>query len=196
MISLYERLSTHAKSRWSILISFLWGFAEATAFFIVPDVYMGFVALFNWRKGLSAASFALLGAMLGGSLMYFLAMNNPTGINAFLTHIPLIDADLVNNVANPTRTSGLIAVLTGPFRGTPYKIYAAQAGEQSLPFLGFVLMTIPARLQRFFPLVLILGGTGKWFESFCKRNTVLVISGYALMWVLIYSFFIYRFTSR
>ncbi len=193
MNALYERLSDHAKSSWSIIISFLWGFAEATLFFIVPDVYMGFVALFNWRKGLSAAVAALLGAMLGGSVMYILAMKNPVAINSLLTHVPLIDVDLVKDVANQTHTSGLLAVLKGPFRGTPYKIYAAQAGEQSLPLLSFVLMTIPARLQSFIPLVLVLGGIGKWFKSFCRKYTEFVISAYILMWVLIYFVFIYYF---
>jgi len=193
MNSSYTRFSAHAKSRWSIIIAFIWGFAEATAFFIVPDVYMGFVALFNWRRGLLSAIAALLGAMLGGSVMYVLAMNNPSGINSFLTHIPLINMQLVNAVANQTQTSGLTAVLMGPVRGTPYKIYAAQAGEQALPFLYFVLMTIPARLQRFIPLVLVLGGIGKWFESFFKKHTRLVMSGYILMWLLIYFVFIYYF---
>lgn len=113
----YARLSKHVQSKWSIIIAFLWGFAEATAFFIVPDVYLGFVALFNWRRGLLAAFAALLGAMLGGSIMYLIGMNNPDGINRFLTYVPLIDSTLVNGVANQTRTSGVIAVLTDPFRG-------------------------------------------------------------------------------
>ena len=193
MNSSYARFSDHVKSRWSIIISFLWGFAEATVFFIVPDVYLGFVALFNWRRGLLAAFSALLGATLGGSIMYILGMNNPAGINRFLTYIPLIDSTLVNEVASQTRTSGLIAVLTGPFRGTPYKIYAVQAGEQSLPLLSFLLMTIPARLQRFLPLVLVFGGIGKWFQDFIEKHTMLVLVSYALMWVMIYIIFVSRF---
>ena len=64
MNSSYTRVSDHAKSSWSIIIAFVWGFAEATAFFIVPDVYLGFVALFNWRRGLSAMAATLIGAML------------------------------------------------------------------------------------------------------------------------------------
>ncbi len=193
MNSSYTRFSDHARSRGSIIIAFVWGFAEATAFFIVPDVYMGFVALFNWRRGLSAAIASLLGAMLGGSVMYILAMHNPSGINSFLTHVPMIDTELVNDVSNQTHTSGLAAVLTGPLRGTPYKIYAAQAGEQGLPFLYFLLLTIPARLERFFPVVLVLGGLGKWFETFCRKHTRLVVSSYVLLWVFIYFVFIYYF---
>jgi membrane protein YqaA with SNARE-associated domain len=161
--------------------------------FIVPDVYLGFVALFHWRRGLTAAIAALLGAMLGGSIMYFLGMNNPDGINRFLTYVPLIDSELVNEVANQTRTSGLNAVLTGPFRGYPYKIYAVQAGEQALSLLSFLLMTIPARLQRFIPVALIFGGIGKWFPKFFEKNTMLVLGSYALMWVMIYIIFIGRF---
>lgn len=193
MNSSYTRFSSHVNSKWSIPIAFLWGFAEATAFFIVPDVYLGFVALFHWRRGISAAFAALFGAMLGGSIMYILGMNHPDGINRFLTYVPLIDSTLVSKVANQTRDSGLIAVLTGPFRGTPYKIYAAQAGEQSLPFLSFLLMTIPARMQRFLPLVLIFGGIGKWFQDFCERHTPFVLGSYALMWIMIYIVFISRF---
>ena len=193
MNSSYTRFSDHAKSSWSIIIAFVWGFAEATAFFIVPDVYLGFVALFNWRRGLSAMIAALIGAILGGSVMYVLAMNNPSGLNLFLTRVPLIDTTLVNDVADKMRTDGLITLLHGPLRGTPYKIYAAQAGEQSLPFLYFLLMTIPARLERFLPVVLVFGGIGKWFGIFCEKHTKFVVSSYALMWGIIYFVFIYYF---
>lgn len=193
MNSSYARFSDHAKSIWSIIIAFVWGFAEATAFFIVPDVYLGFVALFNWRRGLWAMIAALIGAMLGGSVMYTLAMNNPSGLNLFLTRVPLIDSTLVNDVADKMRTDGLITLLNGPLRGTPYKIYAAQAGEQSLPFLYFLLMTIPARLERFLPVVLVFGGIGKWFGTFCEKHTKFVVVGYALLWGIIYFVFIYYF---
>jgi membrane protein YqaA with SNARE-associated domain len=193
MNSSYTRFSDHAKSSWSIIIAFVWGFAEATAFFIVPDVYLGFVALFNWRRGLSAMIAALIGAILGGSVMYVLAMNNPSGLNLFLTRVPLIDATLLNDVADNMRTDGLITLLNGPLRGTPYKIYAAQAGEQSLPFLYFLLMTIPARLERFLPVVLVFGGIGKWFGTFCEKHTKFVVGVYALMWGIIYFVFIYYF---
>jgi len=193
MNSSYTRFSDHARSNWSIVIAFVWGFAEATAFFIVPDVYLGFVALFNWRRGLSAMIAALIGAILGGSVMYVLAMNNPSGLNLFLTRVPLIDATLVNDVGDKMRADGLITLLNGPLRGTPYKIYAAQAGEQSLPFLYFLLMTIPARLERFLPVVLAFGGIGKWFGTFCEKHTKFVVSSYALMWGIIYFVFIYYF---
>ena len=193
MNSSYARFSAHTKSIWSIIIAFVWGFAEATAFFIVPDVYLGFVALFNWRRGLRAMIAALIGAMAGGSVMYILARENPSGLNLFLTHVPMINAPLVEDVGNKMHSDGLITLLNGPLRGIPYKIYAVQAGEQSLSFLYFLLMTIPARLERFLPVVLILGGMGKWFGSFFEKHTKFVVGGYALMWGIIYFVFVYYF---
>ncbi len=189
----YARLYDHANSKWSLIIGFLWGFAEATVFFIVPDVYLGFVALFHWRRGLSAAIAALLGAMLGGSVMYVLAMNDPSALRGFLIHVPLIDTALVNEVAENLRSDGLVTILTGPLRGTPYKIYAAQAGEQAFSFPSFLLMTVPARLERFLPVVLVFGGIGRWFQPFCEKHTFLVVSGYVLLWCMIYFVFITYF---
>jgi len=173
--------------------SFAWGFAEATAFFIVPDVYLGFVALFNWRRGLSAMVASLLGAILGGAVMYVLASNDPTGVNTFLTHVPLINTALVADVANQTQVHGLLAVLAGPVKGTPYKIYAAQAGEQSLPFIYFLLITIVARGERFLPLVLFFGGLGTWFKNFIEKHTKFIVGGYILLWCMIYFAFISYF---
>jgi membrane protein YqaA with SNARE-associated domain len=173
-----------------LIIGFLWGFAEATVFFIVPDVYLGFIALFNWRRGLSVMIATLLGAILGGLVMYMLAMNNPNGVNRVLIQVPLIDAALVSEVADDMRNNGLITLLSGPLTGTPYKIYAAQAGEQSLSLPYLLLMTIPARLERFFPVVLVFGGFGKWFQAFCEKYIKLVVAGYVMLWCLIYFVFI------
>jgi membrane protein YqaA with SNARE-associated domain len=136
---------------------------------------------------------ALVGAIFGGSVMYILAMNDPSSIRLLFTHVPLIDIELINDVATQLRTNGLSTMLTGPLKGTPYKIYAAQAGEQSLPFLPFLFMTIPARLERFFPVVLAFGSLGKRFETFCKENTWFVVGSYALLWGVIYIVFITYF---
>lgn len=139
---------------------------------------------------------ALCGAMLGGAVMYILAMNNPSGIRLILIRVPLIDAALVNDVAAQLRSDGLAAILTGPLKGTPYKIYAAQAGEQSLLLPSLLLMTIPARLERFFPVVLAFGGIGKRFETFCKTHTWVLLGCYALLWGIIYFVFIVYFGFR
>ena len=59
-----------AGSRRAAAIAGGWGLAEATLFFVVPDVWIGLLALFGWRAGLRAVALAVAGALLGGALMY------------------------------------------------------------------------------------------------------------------------------
>lgn len=183
---LYARFERHSASNGSLVIACLWGLAEATLFFIVPDVYLGFVVLFHWRKGLLATLAAVAGAMIGGAIMYTLAVANGAAINQLLIRIPLISPEMVRTVAEQTQGSGLVAMVSAPLQGIPYKIYAAQAGQQHLPFIPFLLATIPARLGRF--LLVALAGTafGTAFKKFVRRRTALVIGTYALLWVAVY----------
>lgn len=189
----YARFSDHASSKWPVLIGFLWGFAEGTAFFIVPDVYLGLVALFNWKRGVWAMAAAVVGAMVGGSVMYSLAMKDLPAMNLFLTRIPLINAEMVADIANKMQANGLIAMVNGPLRGVPYKIYAVQAGGQSLSYLTFLFMTILARLERLLPVTFLAGGLGKWFKDFIEKHTTLVVGIYVLIWGIVYFLYYLRF---
>ncbi len=189
----YARFWDHASSRWSVVVGFLWGFAEGTAFFIVPDVYLGLVALFSWKRGIWAMAAAVVGALVGGSVMYNLAMKDLTAVNLFLTRIPLINAEMVADIADKMQTDGLITMVNGPLRGIPYKIYAVQAGGQSLPYLSFLFMTILARLERLLPVTLLAGGVGKWFSSFVEKHTRLVVAAYVLIWGIVYFLYYLRF---
>src|SRR5437868_1692315 len=53
--------------RWAALA---WGYAEATLFFLVPDVLLSWVALRDPRAAGVACFWALAGALLGGATMY------------------------------------------------------------------------------------------------------------------------------
>lgn len=191
--SSYARFSDHTNSIESVLVGFLWGFAEGTVFFIVPDVYLGLVALFNWKRGLWAMAAAVVGAMVGGSVMYSLAMKDLSAVNLFLTRIPLINAEMVADIANKMQADGLLTMVNGPLRGVPYKIYAVQAGGQSLPYPPFLFMTILARLERLLPVTLLAGGVGKWLSNFVGKHTRLVVAAYVLIWGIIYFLYYLRF---
>ena len=61
--AIYTRLLNHTVSVPSMLIAFVWGMAEATFFFVVPDVYLGFIALLHPRRALMATMMAVGGAI-------------------------------------------------------------------------------------------------------------------------------------
>lgn len=183
---LFTRLRDHSGSDTSLVIAFLWGLAEAAVFFIVPDVYLGCVALFRWRRGLLAALTAVAGAVLGGAVMYALATIDPVTATELLLSIPLIDAEMVNIVGMRMQATGLIALVGGPLETVPYKIYAVQAGKQQFPLWEFLLITVPARLERILPVTLAAAGVGVLFRGFIQRRTSFIIGLYVLLWLGVY----------
>lgn len=192
--SLYNQISRFSTVRLAMAIAFLWGFAEATVFFLVPDIFLGFAAIFNWRKSLHFAAATVAGALLGGALMYGFAANSPPAADRVLTAIPLIDAAMVADVRLQVEASGLSALVTGPWQGIPYKIFAVQAGAQGLPFSRFLLFTILARSERLLPVALLAAAFGRFWRDFIQRRTRLITGAYLALWAGIYLIYVLKFS--
>jgi membrane protein YqaA with SNARE-associated domain len=186
---LFARLSAYSAAPLVLAAALLWGLAEATFFFIVPDIGIGLIALLSWRKGLWATALALAGALIGGTIMYALALHNAEAASRFLSHIPLIDAELIRSVGVQMRSSGLVAMISGPLQGTPYKIYAVQAGALKLPFLQFLLLSVPARLERILPVAMACCLAGVAFRGFVQRRAGIVVGCYLALWIAVYAFY-------
>ena len=133
----------------ALIAAALWGFAEATFFFLVPDVILSAIALYDWRLALLACLAGVVGALAGGALMYRQGRRSYRPAQAFLLRLPGIAPPMLTRVREEVTHRRFLAVLTGPLSGTPYKTYAVEAGRQGLPLAGFLLTTIPARLMRF-----------------------------------------------
>lgn len=125
--------------------------------------------------------------------MYSLGMKDLSTLNLFLDRIPLINAEMIADIANKMHADGLITMVNGPWRGIPYKIYAVQAGGLSLPYLPFLFMTILVRLERLLPVTLLAAGLGKLFKNFVEKRTAFVASVYVLIWGIIYFSYYLRF---
>ncbi|HAV62156.1 MAG TPA: hypothetical protein DCY13_07300 [Verrucomicrobiales bacterium] len=133
----------------------IWGFAEATLFFVVPDVWLTFLARDRLRPGVVAAFAALGGAMVGGLLMMQLAAARPEPVTALVAAVPAVSAEQMTNVSIQLESHGAPAMLTGPLTGTPYKLYATLAPGAGVPVAEFLLWSIPARLVRFLLVTLV-----------------------------------------
>lgn len=137
------------------LVAAVWGLAEATVFFIVPDVWLSLAARERLRPGLVACLWALGGALLGGGLMYFWGAVEGSTALAAVDRLPAISAAMIERVHGELQSGGATAVLFGPLSGTPYKLYALQAHRAGLDPAMFTLISIPARLSRFFLVTLV-----------------------------------------
>lgn len=163
----------------------LWGVAEATVFFIVPDVLLSRVALRDRRSALVACLWASVGAVSGGILIWFLGNQNPDAVRSLFVALPAIDSAMVANVRAQMTNLGAAAVFIGPATGTPYKIYALEAAGAGLGILPFVLISIPARLARFVLVSLLAAAASRVLLKRLSLNTVYAL--HAATWIGFYA---------
>ena len=166
-----------------MLAAALWGLAEATFFFIVPDVLISMLAVRRrLRAALMATLAALAGALVGGWLMYSWGTGaSEKVISGFLDTVPAVSREMIERAYEAMRAEGARAVLWGPLSGTPYKIYAALAPHAGVPLATFLLISVPARLGRFLLVAIaafMLGRALKWFLP--RLNPLWVWGGFWL----------------
>ncbi len=132
------------------VLAFVWGLAESTVFFIVPDVLLTRLALSDFRRACVAGLWAATGALFGGTALWFAARHDAAQffLNAF-DWLPGISRGLIVRTAQALDAHGLTAVATGALSGQPYKLYAVHAGAQDIPLTGFLIVSAVARFARF-----------------------------------------------
>jgi hypothetical protein len=169
-----------------MLIAGLWGFAEATLFFLVPDIWLSFVAVKRGlRPGVAACAAALAGALAGGLVMYIWGAADSALAEAALMRVPAIDQTMISEVRGELATTGVTAIFLGPLFGIPYKIYAVEAASAGLGPLVFLLISIPARLSRFLLVTAVAWAASALSARFIGPR--LRISVLAAVWLAFYA---------
>src|SRR5699024_5849580 len=114
------------------------------------DVIVTFIGLFGYRAALWASVFAFIGALLGGAMMYFFGVYEEEWVTGLVLGVPAISAEVVGRVRLSIADEGLLALILGPRKGIPYKIYAIYAADAGIGFGAFLLASVPSRFVRFF----------------------------------------------
>jgi membrane protein YqaA with SNARE-associated domain len=166
------------------LVAALWGFAEATLFFIVPDILMSAVGIKDLRRALVTSLWTLAGALLGGLLMYFWGAEDHATATAVIDRVPAISGAMLDDVRNSLSEQGLIAVLLGPLFGIPYKTFAINASTTGISLLSFMLISIPARLIRFVLIIVLVHYTARLLARHWAMSRVYAVFGAA--WITFY----------
>ena len=131
-------------------VAFVWGLLEATLFFIVPDVWLTWiVADRTLGAGLRACLWALLGALVGGCVLYAWGSLDPEGVVRLLDWVPAVSESMLDDARRSLEADGARAMLAGPLGGVPFKVFAAQASAAGVEFATFLAVAPLARLPRF-----------------------------------------------
>ena len=163
-------------------LAFLWGFAEGTLFFILPDVPLSFVALFRPRRALLHMAAIVAGAALAGAVMFTWSARS-TNARAAVAHVPAVSDATFSRAESDLNRYGAWGASLGPIRGIPYKVYAVEAPANSTLWM-FLLVTIPARLWRLDVVWLGFAGTG-WLLRRLHRAS-LAPALHVLFWIVTY----------
>lgn len=176
------------------LAALIWGFAEATLFFIVPDVLLTAVAVWRGRRAaLRAVAWTIAGAVIGGGLVYGWAARDHAGAVALIERLPAISPAMIAGVGDALDRMGAGAMTIGALSGVPYKIYAAMAPQAGIPLGIFLAISIPARALRFLLVVLIADGLNRRLSAWLslrQRGSIL-----AVVWLLFYSVYFWTMPS-
>jgi membrane protein YqaA with SNARE-associated domain len=168
-----------------LALSFAWGLAEATLFFVVPDVLLSLVSIFSLRRVWRHIAAAIAGAVAGGALMFFWEQTNPVSAIAAVKKVPFVTERMFAHVDAGYQKSGMLAVYIGPMTGTPYKIYAVVA-PKFVSFAAFVLATIPARGWRFILVSLFSAACAEVFRKYWNKSMRKLTRVHALAWTAFY----------
>ena len=165
-------------------IAILWSFAEATLFFIVPDVFLTYLVIFNVKAAYWSCLLSLIGAMIGGACMYLWGAKNYSLAARTIATLPGISNKLIVKEKENLLRTKLWAILLGPLKGIPYKIYAILAPSSGISILQFLGVSIPARLPRFILSVVV---TDLVFHNFLMNLTLgLKIAILTAFWLIFY----------
>ncbi len=167
----------------------MWGAAEASLFFVVPDVIISYVALRRgFRAGVIACLLAATGASLGGAAMFAWSAARPEAAMAAVGAVPAVSDDMIAEARNRMRKDGwFVAALKGPLTSTPYKVYAALAPAEGSGMPAFAAAAFPVRLPRFLLVAAAFAAIGAVAGGRVGRRTLL--AAFTVGWVLFYGWF-------
>lgn len=170
-------------------IGFGWGFAEGLAFFIVPDVFIGFATLFSLRAGVAAWIASIAGSVAAVVVLYALIVVVGLDYLGFLDTLPGISTRLVAEVSGEVGESGLPYTPLFMLSGVPLKVWAGSAIANGIALGSLLLWTVFARLVRIAPTVLGFSLARRLWPKRPEDHPVGWTAVAGAFWLVFYAFY-------
>jgi 1-acyl-sn-glycerol-3-phosphate acyltransferase len=136
------RLAAFAGTSVGLLVMAAWAFGEALVLPLLPEFALAILGVAAPRRAVRLALAAAAGSLVGGALMYVLAVNSVS------TPAPLTTPRMHAAAAQQVSAEGAAAMRQQPMSGVPYKVYGQAAGRAHVGLDAFVLASVPARAVR------------------------------------------------
>lgn len=163
--------------------------AEASLFFIVPDLLISYLALTRgFKAGAWASLLAAVGAVVGGAAIFLWSAQQPISAYRAVEAVPAIsDAMIADARADIAANGWFVAAVKGPLTSTPYKVYALLAPHAGAHLTAFAPAALPVRLPRFLFVALCFGLIGHLIRARIDRR--ILLAAFTSGWLLFYGWF-------
>jgi membrane protein YqaA with SNARE-associated domain len=181
-----------ARSPLAVVTAGLWGYAEATRFWLIPDILLGWIGLNGPKSIVRSVMAATIGAVLGGAAMHQHAREE----RARLTQIPGISEAMLVDAHERFSSQGWGAVVRAPIDGIPYKVYATESGVAGTPLAELIAWTPAARAWRFLLTAVGAALIGRVFTASVRRNEGRWFVATLGFWLVVYVRYFARLRRR
>jgi hypothetical protein len=169
-------------------LGFLWGFAEGTLFFIIPDLVLSWASLAGVRGGIKILGAILAGAVVGGICMYAWAVWRPDSARSAVAAVPFVRTKMFEKVREDYRAHGASGIFYTLGTGIPYKVYAVLAPSITSP-VTFGLISIPARFERLALSWVVPTMLGLFLRRWIRNHRRLTAAIWLGFWIVTYAIY-------
>lgn len=170
---------------------FLIALIESSVFPIPPDILLIALALGRPDHSFRFAAVSTAGSTVGAAVGYLIGMALFAAVA-----MPVINfygiMPQFEMAQGWFEAYGVAIILIAGFSPIPFKVFTIAAGAFGLPFLWFMLASLVSRGARFYLEAALLHWGGPRLRELVERHfewitiavTVLVVAGFALLWLL------------
>jgi hypothetical protein len=177
-------------SRAALWLAAAWGFAEASLFFIVPDAWLGFVALFAPRRMPVTLAAVLAGAAAGAVCLYLATLLWTDELTSLILALPAVAPADLEQARAQLADDGAGAILPAVVEGRAVKLYVHGAALDGTGAAEVVLFTVLNRLVRLLVFGSVMAALGWAARAVIARWPRTVAALYVVAWIAFYAVYI------
>ena len=126
--------------------------------------------------------------LIAGLFMYSMGAADSGLARSAVLGVPFVSEEMFVTTGRDFRRAGIWAMCLGPASGIPYKVYAIQASAHA-GLVAFLLVSIPARLERFVLSWVLFAVPGRVFRKCIRRHPAGAAVVHAAYWAAVYAYY-------
>ena len=169
------------------LIAFVWGAAEATVFFVIPDVIVGYVAMTKPRRAPAAFAAATAGALAGSAALYAASRPFEGHIRRLFAALPGVRDSDFEAVRHGIVELGPRAMAEPAWQGNPIKLYVLESALHGGTALSVLSSVAANRVLRVGGATLAFALLGRLLRGPIRHRPRVSALAYVAAWSFGYS---------